>query len=59
MKNEHKPRPHDHLVEPVYGALREGERTSAGAGASDWRWKIVWAIVAVIAIGYVVWRQAF
>ena len=55
MKNQHKPRADDHLVEPMYQALRaDGEPR-----VSDWRWKILWVIVAILSIGYIVWRQAF
>jgi hypothetical protein len=76
MKDAHKPRKDDHVVEPLYGALREeggALREEGGAvrengdaagkegepRAADWRWKIVWVIVGALAIGYVVWRQAF
>jgi hypothetical protein len=67
MKHEHKPRKHDHLVEPLYGAIHKGgapredpaSRESAEPRAADWRWKIVWVIAGALAIGYVVWRQAF
>ena len=65
MKHEHKPRRDDHLVEPMYHALHdEPTRGEKGAGASrepegDWRWRIVWLVVGALAIGYVVWRQAF
>lgn len=55
MSHRHKPRADDHLVEPMYHALHEGEKTQM----SDWRWKILWVILAVLALGYVVWRQAF
>jgi hypothetical protein len=55
MNNQHKPRTDDHLVEPMYHALHKGEKASM----SDWRWKILWVILAVLGLGYVVWRQAF
>jgi hypothetical protein len=65
MKNEHEPRPHDHLVEPMYGALGEESRDRATGGAparetgGDWRKRVVWLILGAFAIGYIVWRQAF
>ena len=71
MSREHEPRADDHLVEPMYSALRErdgadpssraseSEASSPRASSGDWRWKILWVIVAALAIGYVVWRQAF
>jgi hypothetical protein len=55
MSNQHKPRADDHIVEPMYHALHEGERPHV----SDWRWKILWAMLGALAIGYVVWHQAF
>jgi len=71
MSREHEPRADDHLVEPMYSALRkrdgtgrsgtasESDESSPRASNGDWRWKILWAIVGALAIGYVVWRQAF
>lgn len=55
MSNQHEPRPDDHVVEPMYHALHPGEKVSAG----DWRWKILWVVLAVGGLGYVVWRQAY
>jgi hypothetical protein len=65
MKPEPKPRAHDHLVEPMYQALREEDSARdvgaapAREGAGDWRKRILWLLLGALAIGYIVWRQAF
>lgn len=67
MKHEHEPRAHDHLVEPMYHALHvkraenkdDGGRDPGRERDGDWRWRIVWFVIGALAIGYVVWRQAF
>lgn len=65
MKHEHKPRPDDHLVEPMYHALHgksaehKDDPPRDAVRERDWRWKILWFVAGALAIGYVVWRQAF
>jgi hypothetical protein len=45
--HEHRPRPHDHLVEPMYAGLRVGEERAEPAGGGR---GALWVALVVLAL---------
>ena len=53
MSDDFRPREHDHLVEPMYEALREETQGNGGGASRGGRWLRV--VVALLVVGAAGW----